>query len=51
MGGQKYLKLKAYVTEIVLNNLHEVNIDGFTITVATCEEIDNAVWYINERVC
>ena len=36
-------KVKAYVTEIVLNNLHEVDIDGFTTTVAACEEINGAV--------
>lgn len=36
-------KVNAYVTEIVPDNLYEVNIDGYTTTVAACEEVDDSV--------
>lgn len=36
-------KVNAYVTEIAPDNLYEVDIDGFTKTVAACEEIDDSV--------
>lgn len=36
-------EVKAYVTEIEPGNLYEVDIDGFTTTVAACEEIDDSV--------
>lgn len=36
-------KVKACVTEIEPDNLYEVDIDGFTTTVAACGEIDNGV--------
>ena len=36
-------KVNAYVTEIEPGNLYEVDIDGFTITVSSCEKIDNGV--------
>lgn len=39
-------KVKAYVTEIVPDNMYEVDIDGFVTTVSACEEIDdNAVTF------
>jgi hypothetical protein len=36
-------KVNAYVTEIAPDNLYEVNIDGYTTTVAACEEVDDSV--------
>lgn len=36
-------EVKAYVTEIEPDNLYKVDIDGFTTTVAACEEIDDNV--------
>ena len=36
-------KVKAYVTEIVPDNMYEVDIDGFVTTVSACEEIDDNV--------
>jgi hypothetical protein len=36
-------KVYAYVTEIVPDNLYEVDIDGYTTTVAACEEVDDSV--------
>lgn len=36
-------EVKAYVTEIAPDNLYEVDIYGFTTTVAACEEIDDSV--------
>lgn len=36
-------KVNAYVTEIVPDNLYEVDIDGYTTTVAACEEVDDSV--------
>lgn len=36
-------KVYAYVTEIAPNNLYEVDIDGYTTTVAACEEVDDSV--------
>lgn len=36
-------KVKAYVTEIAPDNLYKVDIDGFTTTVAACEDIDDNV--------
>ena len=36
-------KVNAYVTEIASDNLYEVNIDGYTTTVAACEEVDDSV--------
>ena len=36
-------KVKAYVTEISPDNLYHVEIDGYTTTVAACEEIDDSV--------
>lgn len=38
-------KVKAYVTEIVPDNMYEVDIDGFVTTVSACEEIDNVVTF------
>lgn len=36
-------EVKAYVTEIEPGNLYKVDIDGFTTTVAACEEINDGV--------
>lgn len=36
-------KVYAYVTEIAPDNLYEVDIDGYTTTVAACEEVDDGV--------
>lgn len=36
-------KVYAYVTEIAPDNLYEVDIDGYTTTVAACEEVDDSV--------
>lgn len=36
-------EVKTYVTEIEPDNLYKVDIDGFTTTVAACEEIDDNV--------
>lgn len=36
-------KVNAYVTEIAPDNLYEVDIDGYTTTVAACEEVDDNV--------
>lgn len=36
-------EVKAYVIEIEPDNLYKVDIDGFTTTVAACEEIDDNV--------
>lgn len=38
-------KVNAYVTEIAPDNLYEVDIDGYTTTVAACEEVDNVVTF------
>ena len=35
-------KVYAYVTEIAPDNLYEVDIDGYTTTVAACEEVDDS---------
>lgn len=36
-------KVYAYVTEIAPDNLYKVNIDGYTTTVAACEEVDDSM--------
>ena len=36
-------EVNAYVTEIAPGNLYEVDIDGYTTTVAACEEVDDNV--------
>lgn len=36
-------KVNAYVTEIVLNHVYSVDIDGFKKIVTACKEIDNGV--------
>lgn len=36
-------KVYAYVTEIAPDNLYKVDIDGYTTTVAACEEVDDSV--------
>lgn len=36
-------KVYAYVTEIVPDNLYGVDVDGYTTTVAACEEVDDSV--------
>lgn len=36
-------KVNAYVTEIAPDNLYEVDIDGYTTTVAACEEVNDSV--------
>ena len=36
-------KVNVYVTEIAPDNLYKVDIDGFTTTVAACDEIDDSV--------
>lgn len=36
-------EVKAYVTEIEQDNLYKVDIDGYTTTVAACEEVDDSV--------
>lgn len=36
-------KVYAYVTEIAPDNLYEVDIDGYTTTVAACEKVDDSV--------
>lgn len=38
-------EVKAYVTEIEPDNLYKVDIDGYTTTVAACEENDNVVTF------
>lgn len=36
-------KVYAYVTEIAPDNLYKVDIDGYTTTVAACEEVDDSM--------
>lgn len=38
-------KVNAYVTEVAPDNLYEVDIDGYTTTVAACGEVDNVVTF------
>lgn len=42
--------VKAYVTEIVQNNLYEVDIDGFTTTVGNMRGVDVSDWKCDVEV-
>ena len=43
-------EVKAYVTEIVPDNLYEVDIDGFTTTVADRRGVDVSNWKCDVEV-
>lgn len=43
-------EVKAYVTEIALGNLYEVDIDGFTTTVADRRGVDVSNWKCDVEV-
>lgn len=43
-------EVKAYVTEIAPNNLYEVDIDGFTTTVANMRGVDVSDWKCDVEV-
>lgn len=43
-------EVKAYVTEIVPGNLYEVDIDGFTTTVANMRGVDVSNWKCDVEV-
>lgn len=43
-------EVKAYVTEIVPDNLYKVDIDGFTTTVANMRGVDVSDWKCDLKV-
>lgn len=43
-------EVKAYVTEIASNNLYEVDVDGFTTTVANMRGVDVSDWKCDVEV-